>query len=180
MVYIDKLWWFQILSQYPDRILRAVKIFLPSLKMVYIDKLWWFQILSQYPDMILRAVKIFLPSLKTVYIDKFWRFQILSQYTDTILRAVKIFLPCLKTGCVFFAHLFWPCTVVQETMQPGFQCSKRFRFKIKNILLSLLKMPLFSVNIFHCRRNNGTQEPNPLSSPAGDLVLTTGILPGIE
>ncbi len=33
--------------------------------------------------------------------------------------------------CVF-AHLFRPCTVLQETMQPDFQCSSK---KLKNILL---------------------------------------------
>jgi len=35
-------------------------------------------------------------------------------------------LPCL------FAHFFRPCTVLQATMQPGFQCSSVLQKKVKN------------------------------------------------
>jgi len=45
-----------------------------------------------------------------------------------------------------FAHLFfWPCTVLQETMQPSFQCSSVLQKNLKDVLL------FFSSNVSHNR-----------------------------
>ncbi len=82
----------------------------------------------------------------------------------------------LKKLCsaLVFAHLFWPRTILQETMQPGFQCFSVLQ-KIQSAFCACSLLPMFCVNFLH---HNTRIEPK--SSLASNLALTTGIPLGTE
>jgi hypothetical protein len=78
---------------------------------------------------------------------------------------------CPALVSLVFLYTFRPCRVLQETMQPGFQCSSVLQRKWRTHSEYVLCFLCFISNILH----QGAGFEAWTSSPAGNRALTTGI-----